>query len=120
VSSANFEPSDHPSLLTTAPLPSGSQTRFRSAKQQAIGESAICDAICVAKAKVCELRVPLPRAAGREAQSEEETELTGIERQRLANIKANLQRLNELGLGPGGYMCVGELVPLCMCIHKYK
>ena len=46
--------------------------------------------------------------------------LSGIERQRLANIKANLQRLNELGLGPGGFMAAGELVPLCMCIHKYK
>ena len=125
------------------PSPSCSAQRFRKAKEKTVQETAICDAICVAKEEVVRLRGPLTSAV--EALQEADgaaPELSAFEMQRLENMKQNQAVLQRLGLGGSGLAAAaaGESAPprcvyastvwcicertLCirdrvMCIHIY-
>lgn len=96
------------------PSPSCSTQRFRKAKEKTVQETAICDAICVAKAEVVRLRGPLTSAV--EASQEADgaaPELSAFEMQRLENMKQNQAVLQRLGLGGSGLpaAAAGESAP---------
>lgn len=76
-----------------------SKRHFREAKAQTIGETAICDAICVAKEKVTILRrADRPQPEARPTDAPEPDEMSEFEKARLATMAANQKKLMELGL----------------------